>query len=388
MAAGRKILALGVSTAGGDWPPLAAVVLGLSQRGHSVRYFADAPIATALRDTAVAVDAVRSDVSLRSYVTRWNQRMAAEPSAAGFIPIVTPLTEWSADTSAIVCDLISQFRPDIMLSQLITMDLASRIKARTGLPWCFVNPAYYFGQQSRRPFEEDFGPNEHPLFSYCRALLDGADLVLHATDVVFDPPPAQLPTHHRYLGPLLWEPPSIMPAFLAKPGPPWVLVSLSLIQQEEEIRFARAALTALSASPVRVLLTLSESHSRDERLPLPANARVEHYVSHTEVLKRACLLVSHAGHGVVLKALYYGVPMVLVPLGRDQPGVAARAKALGVAEVIPREALSDARLAKAVEAVLASPQYQIRAQRHAQRLRKQNPVGLACQAIEALLDMA
>jgi len=85
MAAGRKILALGVSTAGGDWPPLAAVVLGLSQRGHSVRCFADAPIATALRDTAVAVDAVRPHVSLRSYVTRWNERIAAEPSVAKVI---------------------------------------------------------------------------------------------------------------------------------------------------------------------------------------------------------------------------------------------------------------------------------------------------------------
>src|SRR4029450_11260872 len=116
---------------------------------------------------------------------------------------------------------------------------------------------------------------------------------MSCTDVVFDPPPAQLPTHHRYLGPLLWEPPSIMPAFLAEPGPPWVLVSLSLVQQEEEIRFARAALTALSAQQVRVLLTLSESHSRDEKFPLPGNARVEHYVSHAEVLKRACLLVSH-----------------------------------------------------------------------------------------------
>src|SRR5215470_1148833 len=324
MAAGRKILALGVSTAGGDWPPLAAVVLGLSQRGHSVRYFADAPIATALRDTAVAVDAVPSEVSLRSYVTRWNRRMAAEPSAAGFIPIVTPLTEWSADTSAIVCDLISQFRPDVMLSQLITMDLASRIKAQTGLRWCFVNPAYYFGPHSRRPFEDDFGPYERPLFSHCRSLLESTDLVLHATDAVFDPPPTRLPAHHHYPGPLLWEPPSTIPPFLAEPGPPWVLVTLSLVPQEEEIQLARAALTALSNQPVRVLVTLGASHSRDELLPLPRNARVEHYVSHAEVLKRACLIVSHAGHGVVLKALYYGVPMVLVPLGRDQPGVAAR----------------------------------------------------------------
>src|SRR5215831_1844166 len=186
MVTGRKILALGLSTAGGDWPPLAGVVLGLSERGHGVRLFADTAIASALRDTPVVVDAVRPEASLRSYVIRWNEQVAVGGSAAArYIPIVTPLTEWSADTVSTVCDLISQFRPDVMLSQLITMDLASRVKALTGLPWCFVNPAYYFGQQSRRPSEEDFGPNEHRLFSHCRSLLDSADLVLHATDVVF-----------------------------------------------------------------------------------------------------------------------------------------------------------------------------------------------------------
>jgi len=166
------------------------------------------------------------------------------------------------------------------------------------------------------------------------------------------------------------------------------LVTLSLVPQEEEIRLARAALTALSNQPVRVLVTLGASHSRDELLPLPRNVRVEHYVSHAEVLKRACLLVSHAGHGVVLKALYYGVPMVLVPLGRDQPGVAARAKALGVAEVIQPEGLSDVRVSSAVAIVLTAPQYQMQAQRHAQRLQSQNPVNTACEAIETLLNVA
>jgi MGT family glycosyltransferase len=153
------------------------------------------------------------------------------------------------------------------------------------------------------------------------------------------------------------------------------------------MRLARAALTALAAQPVRVLLTLSERHPREELLPLPANARVESYVPHAEVLPRACLLVSHAGHGVVLKALSYGVPMVLVPWGRDQPGVAARAEALGVAKVIPREVLSDVRLSEAVATVLSAPQYQIEAQRHAQRLQSQHPVDVACQAIEALLHV-
>ena len=80
--------------------------------------------------------------------------------------------------------------------------------------------------------------------------------------------------------------------------------------------------------------------------------------------------------------------MVLVPSGRDQPGVAARAEALGVARVIAREALSDVRLSEAVATVLGTPQYQIEARRHAQRLQGQNPVDVACQAIEARLNVA
>src|SRR5262245_20479430 len=99
MEARKKVLALGLSSAGGDWPPLAAVLLGLSQRGHSVRYLADATIATALRPTGVVVDAVPPESELRSYVIRSNERAAsAGPPPVGYIPIVTPLTEWSADS--------------------------------------------------------------------------------------------------------------------------------------------------------------------------------------------------------------------------------------------------------------------------------------------------
>jgi len=122
-------------------------------------------------------------------------------------------------------------------------------------------------------------------------------------------------------------------------------------------------------------------------LPLPENVRVEFYVPHAEVLKRACLLVSHAGHGVVLKALYYGVPMVLVPWGRDQPGVAARAEALGVATVIPREGLSEVRLAEAVTAVFGNASVPGRGAATFETAASQNPVGLACQAIETLLNL-
>jgi len=109
-------------------------------------------------------------------------------------------------------------------------------------------------------------------------------------------------------------------------------------------------------------------------------------VPHSAVLKRSGLLVSHAGHGVVAKALYYGVPMVLVPWGRDQPGVAARAAALGVAAVVTRDDLTEPRLAAAIHRVLSTPHYQEHSSRIAGRLQTRDAVAIARARIEALLE--
>jgi Glycosyltransferase family 28 C-terminal domain len=104
-----------------------------------------------------------------------------------------------------------------------------------------------------------------------------------------------------------------------------------------------------------VLVTLPPGHAREELGQVPANARLAGFVPHGPVLGRACLAVSHAGHGIVMRALRHGVPMVLVPWGRDQPGVAARAEALGVAALVPRAACTEERVAEAVGRVLAGP---------------------------------
>ena len=87
-----------------------------------------------------------------------------------------------------------------------------------------------------------------------------------------------------------------------------------------------------------------------------------------------------------MKALYYGVPMVLVPWDRDQPGVAARAAALGVAEVIERRDLNHRRLATAVETLLHVPRYRTSAQGIAARLQGRDAVATARARIEELLE--
>ncbi|HSO28678.1 MAG TPA: nucleotide disphospho-sugar-binding domain-containing protein [Candidatus Sulfomarinibacteraceae bacterium] len=148
---------------------------------------------------------------------------------------------------------------------------------------------------------------------------------------------------------------------------------------------AEAALEALADRPVRVVLTVGPDHNPGEVSAVPANTRVERTISHAAVLRHGALLVSHAGHGSVMKALWHGRPMVLVPWGRDQPGVVVRAAALGVAEVVPRQEASGEMLAAAVDRALTNQQMRATAAWHAARLQAADPPSVAATRIESLL---
>jgi MGT family glycosyltransferase len=208
--------------------------------------------------------------------------------------------------------------------------------------------------------------------------------VLHATDNVFDFSFQPRPRNH-YVGPLgTWEPSAEAPSYLSEPGDPWVLISISS-QLQDDLPIADAAIAAFADRPVRVLVTVGPDHDPGELSSVPSNVRVEHTVSHAAVLDQAILFVSHAGHGSVMKALWKGRPMVLVPWGRDQPGVAARASALGVAVVVPRDEASPQSIRSAIDNVLSSSDAADAAARHAARLQSTDPPGAAATLLETLL---
>jgi hypothetical protein len=372
----QRILVLGTSFGGGNWPPLAAVAIGLYQAGHAVQCFGDPSIARDFASAGIAIEVVPAEAALSTFMAQWVTAGDIGPS---------PFRAWADACLPPVLALVRDFKSQIVLSEIFTSELAHLTKAGSSLRWCCVNPGYYFGPDSRRQPETDYVKRSRYFRQQFGQVMSDADLVLHGTDELFDPPPVSLPQHHHYVGPLWFEPSNDVPSYLDVPGAPWVLVTVSSNPQAEEMTLIRTALRALSAHPVRVLLTLSDKHPREEVGSLPANALVERFVSHAAVLKRSCLLVSHAGHGIVTKALYYGVPMVLVPWDRDQPGVAARAAALEAAEVIARHDLTDLRLSAAIDRVLGNSRYQEKAAAMASRLQARDAAGTARVRIEELL---
>ena len=381
-----RILVVATGGAGGDLQPLVAAALALRERGHETPFAGDGSVQRSLRDLGVAVELLPPELDLGPRLAGSVREAMAITSgdlaAAG--PIVQQrMASWAHEMAAPVSETITRLRPDCVVTSLFGVEVLQ--VASLPCPWAVINSTFYVGPNPPRPIEQDIGPRAIPLLSRYASLLESANLVLHATDQVFDFSFDRLPPHHHYVGPLgIWEPPGEPPPYLNEPGDPWVLVSISS-QLQDDLPLAEAALAALADRPVRVLLTVGPDHDPSEVSERPGNARIERTVPHSAVLERAELLISHAGHGSVMKALWHGRPMVLIPWGRDQPGVAARAQALGVADVVPRTEATRETLAAAADRVFVNADMRNTAATHSARLRATDPPARAAARIESLL---
>ena len=141
----------------------------------------------------------------------------------------------------------------------------------------------------------------------------------------------------------------------------------------------------MAGKDLRIVATVGSDRTPDTQSVPRRNLHIEKAISHAAVLKRASILVSHAGHGAVMKALQHGVPMVLVPWGRDQPGVAARAEALGTATVIDRDNASAETISAAIDNCLSDQRMHAAAASQRRRLAEVDAQTLAADHVEALM---
>ncbi len=379
-----KILVLATAGAGGDLQPLVAAALGLRQRGHALSFLGDGAISAQVRRLGFDTAILPPEHDLGPQIIASVRDSQGLPEAARGKFVEQRLSAWAMDLTPAVKSAIETACPDVLLTSLFGVGVAHLAAAGQAIPWGVINSTFYLGPNPPRPLEQDIAPRALPLFrDYLVPLLEHARLVLHATDPVFDYDHTDLPPRHHYTGPLIWEPQAPAPDYIDEPGDPWVLVTISS-QMQDDIPLARMAMSALADRPVRVLVTLGGGHQPAEIESVPHNARVVPYASHAAVLEKSRLLISHAGHGSVMKALWHGVPMVLVPWGRDQPGVAARAEHLGAAQVIARDQLTAARLAGAIDNVMGDSRYQQTATEFSRHLKAQDPVAMACQFVSGI----
>ncbi|MFD6176308.1 MULTISPECIES: glycosyltransferase [unclassified Isoptericola] len=167
--------------------------------------------------------------------------------------------------------------------------------------------------------------------------------------------PAVLPPNARYVGPVLDDPSWADDDWSPPPGDgPLVLVAMSSTFQDH-VGVLQRVVDGLATLPVRGLVTTGPAVAPSSLRAAP-DVTVVAAAPHARAMREAAAVVTHGGHGTLLKALAADLPAVVVPHGRDQADNAVRVTLRGAAVRLPRTA-SSARFAGAVRRVLDDPSY-------------------------------
>jgi MGT family glycosyltransferase len=390
---------------GGHVPPALLVARRLAERGHAVLVVSD----EANRAQAAAsgldfqpwerapnrIEAGRVDDPLDEWRARWPAAIVRRLCDA----VVTGPSHGYAQDTLAACE---RFRPDLIVSNELLFGVLAAAEASatpvallTANVWCFPTrldvppfgpgfpPATADWQHRRDGWVRRVSARwyQHGLADLNRTRaqlglealssvlhqLDVADLVMLGVAKAFDYN-ATPPAGFAYAGPLAeapaWAGEGDVRGLLSSTLPN-VLVSFSTVSQGQGGVLERCV-RALSGLPVHTLVTLGPALA-DLRLRPRPNLSVAVAAPHDILVPKCRLVVSHAGHGTVVRPLMHGVPVICLPTGRDQPENAARIAAAGAGlRLSPRA--STARIRAAARRILSEPSFREAAQRFGQAI--------------------
>ncbi len=304
---------------GGNVPPALVLASRLAARGHDVRAigseslggrFEDEGIAYRARDVlqewdpaalardvlaeARMVDLVVADYMLPSAIT------GAEAAAVPVVALVHTLYGANLDGAGGL----------LPMGMMGSIDTQISVRADRGVPAIAT-----FGE-----------------------LLQRATGVMVTCPEALDQPVPGRPDHVRYVGPLLedagpdsgWHPPGV------DDGRPLVVAGLGTTPMDE-LAVLQRVVTALGHADVRGIVTLGP-HLSPADLSVPEGVTLTGYVRHAALLPWASAVVSHAGLGTILAGLAHSLPLVCLPLGREQPANAEAVARIGAGVVLDQGA--------------------------------------------------
>lgn len=117
-------------------------------------------------------------------------------------------------------------------------------------------------------------------------------------------------------------------------GRPLIYASLGTLVNGLEFIYRAILDTAAALPDTQMVLSVGHNVNVHRLDPIPANVVAVRSAPQIELLKRAALCITHAGLNTTLESLACGVPMVAIPIGYDQPGVAMRIQYHGAGETL------------------------------------------------------
>lgn len=178
--------------------------------------------------------------------------------------------------------------------------------------------------------------------------------------------------------------PPHLEAFL-NAGPPPLVFTLGSAAVLAAGNFYEFGARAAERLGMRAVLLIGSDARNRPRHPLPGTICVAEYAPYSALFERASVIIHQGGVGTTAQCLRAGKPMLIMPYSHDQPDNARRMRRLKVARILQKRNFTPLRVAKKLRILLEEPIYARRAKQIAQRLRMEDGVTTACNALEELV---
>jgi MGT family glycosyltransferase len=385
---------------GGNTPPVLAIIRKLVARGHEVRLLGDACNQVEAEAAGASftgwtriprrVDKSPESDSVKDWEVRSPLALIARMRDRVF---VGPALAFAQD----LLDELKRFPADVVVTSEMLLGVMAGAES-AGVPCVILSPnIYFYSLPGVPPFGPGFQPAEGPFGRMRDALVRNLSLKtfgrgtsafnatrralglpplahpfeqvarvtkhLVLTSRAFDFPTTSLPQHVHYTGPEIEDPQWVEPwrsPWKEDDARPLVLVGFSTTFQNH-VPALRRIVRALSTLPVRAVVTVGPALSPDD-LASAENVFVCRSAPHSQLLSHAAAVVTHAGHGTAVRSLAAGVPLLCMPMGRDQNDNAARVVARGAGLRVNAKA-GVKKIQQAIRELLQSPRYRENAQK-------------------------
>ncbi|PGB04688.1 macrolide family glycosyltransferase [Bacillus toyonensis] len=130
-----------------------------------------------------------------------------------------------------------------------------------------------------------------------------------------------------------------------------IFISMGTVFNEQPALYEKC-FEAFKDVEATVILVVGKKINISQFENIPNNFKLYNYVPQLEVLQHADVFVTHGGMNSSSEALYYGVPLVVIPVTGDQPLVAKRVTEVGAGIRLNRKELTSELLRETVKEVM------------------------------------
>jgi MGT family glycosyltransferase len=363
---------------GGNLPPLLAAGRLLAMRDHHVCVLASAATRQSALDAGFDVVGYRSGPDPEMDTAFEQQATQMMATAAG--------PEIALD----VCDVVAELRPELTVVDCM---LPAGIAAceSTGTPTASLVHFPYGLARTQMLRGSGAWTTDRAQLNITRrglglepatddlAAWESAGLLLVTVPKWFDLA-TDFPANVVHAGPLgVTRPPQEASTADRRP---LVLLSFSTTVMQGQVALIQRVCNAIAGQAVDAVVTLGPAVSA-EAIRAPRNIETIPYADHDQLLPHTNAMITHGGLGTTLRALAHGIPLLLLPLGRDQQFNARRVVELGAGIRLPVESSPD-EIASALLELLAQPSFRKGAEDAAAAIARDKPDETAAAALSGL----